>query len=111
MIDTSIALNSIFQITGFLTAILFSVYCFCIVSSNEFIVKIRGTKTFLSSKNYIKFTFSLGLFICISSILAVSVIYPDGAQDIIFYIVASLTIWWLFRFIKCYKMFDTLSNT
>jgi hypothetical protein len=108
--DAGLVIASIFQLAGGLTAILFSVYCFCVVSSNAFMDKIRHTQTFNASRDYIKFTFDLGFLLTMIALMASAVPQAKEFQEIFIFPLSILTVWWLCRFAKCYKIFETFSS-
>lgn len=108
--DIPTALNAIFQLAAIFTGILFSIYCFVIVSSNPFIDRIKGTETYKLSRSYVKKTLSLGFFITVVSLGAATVAQPLQMQCLIFITLSFLTVWWLWRLIGCVRRFDILAS-
>lgn len=103
-------LSGIFDITNVLTAILFAVYCFVIVSSNPFIDKIRHTKSFINSREYIKNTVHIGIFAILISKSVELLPVSDFLYAAAFILLVPLTVWWLVRFVGCMKRFSIMSS-
>src|SRR5687768_49451 len=100
--------EALFQVTALFTGILFSIYCFVIVSSNPFIDKIKNTQTYGRNKRYIAGTVSLGAFI---SIIALGIpLMPPTYTSVLFLFLVVLAIWWLYRLSKCMQRFYILSK-
>lgn len=107
--DIKAAVDAIFQLSAVLTGLLFSIYCFVIVSSNPFIERVRTTTSYQRSKTYVWHTVSMGMALTLVSLLMSVAKFPQMLESVILILLALFTCWWLVRFRGCLKRFEILS--
>ena len=107
--DTGAAFNAIFQLAAVLTGLLFSIYCFVIVSSNPFIEKVRTTTAYQRSKTYVKNTLYIGIVLTFLSSFATAIKFKADIETGVFILLAVSAAWWFRRFIGCLHRFNILS--